>query len=351
MSSLLLAGIVLFVVPLLLGTLWNHIGKALGIGKIEKTSIPGNYLPGVFVMLCFFEGMVIFSMKLDLAFSKVVFGVSIFFLLLCGLSCVFCQRELKMLLLPKDQNESKADRKLKGGKKLLPGEVYIILLLLIFMLQVFLNFHFAPVTGDDNTLEMVQTTLTTDTIGMYEPLTGQPYQTGPTLQGKLLSLPVFYAYMIQIFSADPAVFVYGIVPIWVLLMTYLSYSLIGDKLFRDEEKEIKKQMFLFLYGVLLMFGGYLFTTPGYQLLHGGWKGETIVVTVIIPYLISLWMGWKKERVMTLLHAVLAGVTVIPLMRWRKGMVYLGLLLVIFVITELCINIRRKDMSQTNKKES
>lgn len=342
MSSLLLSGIVLFIVPLLLGTLWNRIWKALGISKTPKTSVPGNYLPGVFLMLCFFEGVVIFSMKFDLLFSQVVFIISVLFLLLCGLACVFCQRELKILLLPRDDNQIIQEE--KGKEKI----IYILLIFCVFLLQVFLIFYFAPVTGDDNTMEVVQTTLTTNTIGMYHPLTGRLYETGPTLQGKLLSLPVFYAYMIQIFSAEPAVFLYRIIPIWVLLMTYLAYSLIGNELFHDEEKEKKKQLFLFFYSVLLLFGGYLFTTPGYQLLHGSWKGEGIVVTVLIPYLISLGINWKKERVMTILQAVLAALTMIPLMPWRKGIVYLGMLLIIMLVTGLCIILHQRYISKRNR---
>jgi len=347
MSGLLLAVIVLFIVPLLLGTLWNRIWQIFHIAKIEKTSVPGNYLPGVFLMLCFFEGIVIISMKMDMPFSKVVFVVSVLFLLLCGIACILCQKELKILLLPKSESGKETDTPTEKKRK-----IWILFFLLVFFLQVLLVIHFAPVTGDDNTMEIVQTTLATDSIGMYNPLTGQPYETGLTFQGKLLSLPVFYAYMIQIFSMNPAMFIYGVIPIWALFMTYQVYSIMGDELFHHKGGEQSKQLFLFFYSTLLLFGGFLFTTPGYQLLYGGWKGETLVVTVILPYLLCMGLHWSKEKHMTILQGILAAVTVIPLMRWRKGIVYIALMVGIILLTGVCMKIRNRiGIKRTDTEES
>ncbi|MDD2970569.1 MAG: DUF6077 domain-containing protein [Lachnospiraceae bacterium] len=340
MSGLLLAILILLIVPLLLGALWNRLWQSLHIAQapeITGKNFPGTYLSGVFVMFCIFEAVVILSMKFDMPFSKVVMMVSVLFLVLCGISCVLCQRELKILLLPPDV-KSATLQGIKAEKK-----VYFILLLLVFLAQILLVAHFAPVTGDDNTMEMIQTSITTDTIGAVNPLTGQPYETGLTLQGKLLNLPLFYAYFIRIFNADPAVFLYRLIPAWVLLMSYMACSTMGRGLFRKENggSDSRRQLFLVCYGILLTFGGYLFTTPGYQLIHGAWKGETIVITVVIPYLLGclLQLREKNIRAMAILRFLLASVTVIPLMPWRKGIVYLLCIVIIAGIIWICGKLR------------
>lgn len=330
MSKWILCGAVLLIVPTLFGSLWNKIWK------LKITTVADVFVPGLFLLFCFFEATTVLSMKLNWKLSRTVFLDSCLLLVLCGVACMLCQKELRQIFI------------INPIKRI---TIKKVILAVFFLLQITVIIHFAPVVQEDNTMEAIQTNLTTDTIGMYNPMTGQAYQSGPTLESKLLITPVFYSCMIQIFHLNPAEFLYRMIPVWILFAGYLVYWLLAEQLFigKGEEKQDKKVVFMILYACLLLFGDYLFTMLPYRLFHCGWMGETIVVAIVLPFVLSQCMQLKQnieqkhgfEKYNVVFNLLLACVTVIPLMDAERGFMYLAITLAIAVLTLLIVKIGGK----------
>lgn len=318
----------LVIVPLLLGTLGNLFIKG------KKNRIPTTYVTGLFALFLVFEGAVIVALKLDLSFSMLVNLFSISLLFICGATVILGRGRLHMVKVWKKIRNS-----FTGQKRNVI--ILCILMGILFAAQIVVIFHFSPIVQEDNTMEIVQTTLTTNSIHTYNAMTGQVSANGITIQGKFMVLPLFYAYMCRVFQMDPGVFLYRIVPVWILMLSYLVSIHLAEQVFKTEDGKadvFASIIFVLLYSVLLLFGDFLFTTISYRIFHCAWAGETIVVAIVLPFLISQCMRLKNEIRVSLLQIGISVITVFILVSLQKGITYLTLtgimMLLVFLITKV-----------------
>ncbi len=284
----------------------------------KRKSIPATYVTGFFLLLLIFEGVAIIAMKLDLSFSMLVALFSIIVVLICVAVMYVCKNKCVRPSFAWINYIRKQDSQTK---------FLLIFLLLLFIGQIGVSFHFSPIVQEDNTMEIVQTTLTTNEIYMNNAMTGQMSVNGIAMQGKFMALPLFYTFICRVFQMNPGILLYRIVPIWILMISYLVYLHLAQQIFRTEEDKpdsFKITVFILFYSALLLFGDFLFTTISYRIFHCAWTGETVVVAISLPFIISQLLLLKKQKFYSMLSVGICIVTVFFLVSLKKGITYLAL---------------------------
>lgn len=174
---------------------------------------------------------------------------------------------------------------------------FFLLLGLMVLLQLLLIVTEQRVylTGD-MTAETVNSMLTTDGIYQVNPLTGQAYTEGIPLRLKLLCLPTLYAIVCDIFGLEATQVVWTLVPVLVLLGSYLAFSTVAKALFPEEGR--KRSIFMVIVALLLWVGDYLYGMDGFALQYAGFRGVSIRMTILLPYTFGLILR-KKWRLVPL----------------------------------------------------
>ncbi len=159
--------------------------------------------------------------------------------------------------------------------------------LFLFFGQIALYFLLKPDTETDYTLENVRTILKTDLVYAYHPGTGESLPYPMSLRGKLQCLVPFYAYLSALVG-DPAVVVYRLAPAWGFTMCLVAYSVLLGIAIPEKEKGVEDRAYCMLILQMLLFFGSL-SGKGifYMQLHRGFRGETWVFAILLPYLIYL----------------------------------------------------------------
>lgn len=171
--------------------------------------------------------------------------------------------------------------------------VFGILVLLQLLLLVWKQERY--LTGD-MTVETVNTMLSTDTIYQFNPMTGQPYTLGIPMRLKILCLPTLYAILCELFGMSGTYLVWNVVPVLVMLGSYLAFYTVAKALFPDEHK--KRGVFLVLVAVLLWVGTNLYGMDGFGLQYTAWRGVSLRAGILLPYTFGLILR-KKWRLVPL----------------------------------------------------
>ena len=101
---------------------------------------------------------------------------------------------------------------------------------------------------------------------------------------RILCLPSFYGILCKIFGIPPKLLVYGIIPAFVLICSYLVYYTLAKNFFPEDS--YKRALFLMLIAVLFTAGDYSYGMDGFGILHSGFRGVTIRGAVLLPYTVS-----------------------------------------------------------------
>lgn len=111
-----------------------------------------------------------------------------------------------------------------------------------------------------------------------------------TMYGKLPSryvlspFPLYTAIISCILDIKPAIVAHTIFAPLFILLAYTIYTLIAQKLFENDKKDIS--IFLTLLSVLYVFGNYAIFTNFSFLLFRIWQGKAILANIILP---SIWL--------------------------------------------------------------
>lgn len=156
-------------------------------------------------------------------------------------------------------------------------------------------------TGD-MTVETVNTMLITDTIYRFNPMTGQPYVLGMPLRLKLLCLPTLYAILCELFGMNAAYLVWRVVPVLVLLCSYLAFAAVAKALFPAGHKQ--RALFLVLVALLMWVGTNAYGMDGFGLQYSAWRGVSLRAGILLPYTFSLLLrkSWRPVPLCVLAEA-------------------------------------------------
>ena len=172
--------------------------------------------------------------------------------------------------------------------------LYAVFALMVISQLIFIGMGNAIYRKGDMMAETVESFLVFDRIYQVNPMTGMPYTDGIPSRLKILCLPTLYGSLCKWTGLPPVLVVQKIVPMAVLLGSYLSFSLLGSVLFPGDSPEDgrKRAGFLFLVSILLWVGSYRYGMEGFDLLCCGWRGVSIRGGVLLPWLLSLCLRRK-----------------------------------------------------------
>ena len=262
-----------------------------GKGKFGEFSLWDNIITGVIVAVGLGEVSHLCTLFLNRSFSfyTVLFGG------LAGSASVAAAVLLmlghKRGSMAKERTASQWKAASEGTR---PGDHVLLygIPVLLFGTQMAYILLGSPYLQGDMTVETVLSFFHTDSIYQVNPMTGGLYVGGMPLRLKILGLSSLYGGISRIFSLDPQVVVWSVIPCVTLACCYGAFSCIGRCLFPEDPK--KRCCFLTLVGLLLWAGNYVLGMDGFGVLGSGWRGIVIRNVVLIPWLISLCLRkrWK-----------------------------------------------------------
>ena len=289
-------------------------------------SISETVLNGTCVLFLLWELLMLPAIKLLAPFSVVCKIYGGILLAVVIFSLLFCRREMKERL------------RIKNVLRKEPVVIIAVLLAAQFLYFVFV----IPERDMDFTLETIYTTLKSDLIYENHPGMGTTFEHGITFRGKVVSLPVFYAFLARFVPDSAAVLLYRCIPFWVLLLSYFVYYLWAEILFGKMEKRTEKiGLFLGGIGILNLFGSFIGSGWFFQQMNRGYRGETIIFAVLVPYVVFLmyeiFVENNYRKILWLLAVLLTALCVTDI---QRGFVPLVIAAVVCVILRLAFCIGR-----------
>ncbi|MDE6687072.1 MAG: hypothetical protein K2J95_10195 [Lachnospiraceae bacterium] len=286
-------------------------------------------LVGTLLMFLLWEFLVLPAIKIVASFSVVSRIYSGLLLAIFILSFVFCNKEIR-------KQWKTASFRVSG-----PALAWGVL----FLIQIGCFLMLAPDVSGDFTVETVNTTIQSDLIYENHPGMGDTFVYGITFRGKLVSLPLFYAYLKELFCVGElfpchaSVLVYRMIPIWGLLLSYMVYGLWADVfLGKTDMSRNKRALFFIGLGFINIFGVYSEDSIFYYQMYRGFRGETLVFAVLIPYTIYLcWQIYSNKKYASVIYLLMAGITTLVLTDYQKG--FMPFVMVFFICSLIAAGYR------------
>lgn len=144
----------------------------------------------------------------------------------------------------------------------------------------------------DLMLPTVRTTLSTNTIYEYNPITSRPFTMGLIGSKKIIALPIYYAYLCKAFGINETILLFIVLSLQTIMCTYFACLSFIIPILRNRRSSI---MFGFFLGILILSGDYFSGALGAKLLWNGYQGETIVGAVMLPYILYVVTAWYRQE--------------------------------------------------------
>lgn len=268
----------LLMVPYLCGTMEMFILKDRKAGMVR------TYATGFLSVFAFLLVCVLASLKLNLSFEN----LERIFLLGTGI--------LTAVSLPFPVISI-----LKGNFANTPkGHSYKCLIFLIpaVLLGAFSYFLLDPSYINDDTWEVVETTLTTGTFYKYSAMTGNVMEAGLPIFYKTYVMPMFYAIVCDFFNLDMWLVGGLIIPIIAYFLNISLVYKLSEHIFTENSQH--RYYFMCVYLCVLFAGTYLPSvgipvTAGYAVLREGYTGYGVAYGVLWPLAIEALLNRKYFR--------------------------------------------------------
>lgn len=277
-------------VPYLTGAGWLR----LRIEK-ERTSPGQSYLMGVLTIFLMAQAASFITIKGNLSFDNYCImlagavGVATLVSLAVGWKQLILAFKNENNILngflryfTKKQNMGEANSiiKLIGNREQHRITIESLVILLVVLLQLAAYILFVPDTGSSTMGETISVTTATGTVFSYNPVTGALLERGIYPVYKLASIPIFYSALYRLSGLSFPIFVYTVLPIWVLLVGLTVMILWGEVLSRGIKE--RRVLFLMFYSLMVLLRGGVEETFGYLMMHEAFKGKTLATAVLIP---------------------------------------------------------------------
>lgn len=231
--------------------------------------------------------------RLSFSRSTVVFGALMAVLTLTGLAAAFFFRKNK---LAKSGDFARKGRIAKLRNDLAQriidrcSVLYVLFCILVLFQAIYILSGSGAYRGGDMTVETVGSFLHTDRVYQVNPMTGADYLGGIPLRLKILCLPGLYGALCKMFSSEPATVVRIVIPLTVLVSSYGAFACLGRCFFAEDKK--RQHCFLAVTALLVWVGNVGLGMDGFGILCSGWRGVVIRNTVLVPFMISLYLRKK-----------------------------------------------------------
>lgn len=286
--------IVLIAVPYLCGTLETMVLRERNAGHLNI------YVTGLLSLFAYFLFSILVSLKLDFTFEKMRL------MFLAG-PVLLSMTAIPVLIY-------KIKKGLVSGMPSVNRQMlWFVPTAVVLGAVAFLAYE--PSYINDNTWEIVNTTLESGTIYEISSLTGKPLELALPIFTKIYVMPMFYAVMCKTFGFEMWLLAGLLMPvIFFALNISLIYSISGELM--PAKAERRRALFMCIHLLLLIAGTYLpadgiTATAGYALLREGYTGYALTYGVLVPFVLLLLL--RKKYV----HAFLSGITFLGLIPLDK----------------------------------
>ena len=268
--------LLIFIMPYLAGFILKEIMKQKETNQIE------TYLTGFF-FLFFLQGLVfggsIFS---GFSFENACMYMTYVLLFIIVVSLIL----ILIRFIPACKHKKKSQK--------LKKEEWILLTMMsaVFLLVIMRIFAGARYLREDTVLETVKTTIQTGTMYGYHPLTGQAFEYGLIASKKIITLPIYYAFLAVVTKIDPRLLLFVVVSAQTIIAAYFSNVLLISGIFKNYRKKV--YAFELVFGLRLLSGDYFAGSASERLLRYGYAGDTICAIIMIPFVLYIIMKWYQE---------------------------------------------------------
>lgn len=268
--QILMSGVLLFLVPAVVGTLFEKVN----IGPKKPLFY---WISGQMLLWAAFQLISVPMILKQCKFSQLQKVYSLFLLVLSAfaiISLVWRLRKASKLEKEKLQKES------IDGNSIFLWMVFGALLLLQLVLSVCLAYE----EGDDAFYVAISTS-TEQSDWMYQSLPYTGLTTGLDARHGLAPFPIWIVYLAKMAGLPAVTMAQVVLPLFVILMTYGVYYLLAEYLLADKRKWIP--LFMIIVELMYLFGGYSDYSAENFLLVRATQGKAVMANVIIPTLIYL----------------------------------------------------------------
>ena len=231
-----------------------------------------NLISGFLFLLLVFVPCLLYALKKDLSFSglKSIYLVAAAAVLILGVLLFAVGLALGRIGFSAPKVYSK-------------DPFLLIFLGIAALLGVLSIFFVTPSFVNDDTWEIVETTLLKGRIYEYSSLTGLPLETGHPIFYKVYVMPMFYAVLCSFFGTE----LYPIAGITVPVFVYILHLWLVYKISEELLPDSKRFPFMIVYLAVLCAGTYLPksgvpVTAGYAILREGYSGYAVCYGLVLP---------------------------------------------------------------------
>lgn len=271
--------LVIIAMPYMAGYILKSIMNRREIRQIE-TYLTGFFfvflIQGVVAFFTYFIGNCSFATLCN-AYNATFIAIAVIFVMLLIVNLV--------IMIVKGRGERAYRPKLHKLEYL-----FLTITILLACCIIYRVFDLQDYLREDIMLPTIRTTLATNTIYEYNPITSQQFTLGLISSKRIISLPVFYAYICRVLAIDEPLLIYVVMTIQTLVCTFFACMLFIVPVLKNRSKNIFFSMFL---AAVILSGDYFSGSIGYKLLWNGYAGDTIVAATMLPYLMYVLTDWYR----------------------------------------------------------
>lgn len=263
----------------------------------RKKSFAEKYIWGNIFLWALFQ---ILCVPLDLANASfdilvIIYGIIIIALLV---GCyIFKYHEIKNTILALKVNIT----------------LYELLIIALILIQIFTYIFGVTYAGGDDTTYISASQYAVEKNGFIRG------------DWKLLltSWNYYIAFLGKITGIHVVAIAHTILPVWLVPMAYMVYSLIGRRLFQNERKKIA--IFMFWMTILVVFGGYSWYVLTLRLAVCIWHGKAVMASIMLPFLFYYLLSTEKYNKKSILELILIVIATISMSLMGVGLTILMIL--------------------------
>lgn len=278
--KIVLCLIILFVIPELIGGLITKFMK-------EKNNLLWAFVIGYLIEFAILELLAVPMIFLKLKFTTLLYTWS---------TIIGALLTVSFLLNVKKFSLKNVIEYLKKIKEKL--NIISFLAIVLIFIQIIISVLYTHTDADDAFfVGTATTTITQNSMYRVAAENGSNYGKLPS-RYVLSPFPLFTASISSIVHIHPAIVAHTIFPPVFILLAYIIYALIAQKLFDNNEKDTS--IFLIFLSIIYIFGNVTRHTNFTFLLARIWQGKAILANIILP---SIWLmalnDWENNTVISL----------------------------------------------------
>lgn len=323
----------LTVIPFMIGTVIS-----LNVKKDYSNSCMYRYIVGIMALLALFQMICIPCTFFQVKFHVLgwIYSGTVIILTLAAFWRIGV---LKNGFAAKRKTQLKIKCKISGFEWLAA---------VLIMLQIFNSVIKTPeyiYSGDDAAyITMAGDAIGNDTIYLTDYMTGQTCSlVDVSPKYTLTSYNMFTAYLAKISGLHILILCKTILPIFILLIAYMVYAMLGKMLFANDGRKVG--IFLTLLSILNICSGFSNYTLTFRLLVCNWQGKAIFAAVILPFLFYQMFQMQEECDMYMEYVI---VFIGILAATSATLMGVGLAPILVMVIALIHSLKKRDLESVMK---